>query len=183
MLRTDQRKVDFGWIVPCKGMKNFGLWLDSFKENKSMFIDFLKDQNPKEYNQAVHTSLLLAAQRGEFLKMQTDLRRLKNSGFEGDSLIEELNKRYRQHRAAEREETKAWLRKIHRKKEETLYVTLQRLERCLESCELVGYEPSNEEKNEALKRCCWNQEWTQIWFFGSLMDCKEADGIQIKVGI
>ena len=151
-------KLDTSWVTGVKNESEFFLWSQTFGVKAKTFLNDLKHVDEEKFNDHFESSLLVAAEKGGFKRMERDvMSELKIGKLRGPEILLKLKNLYNADKnvIAQRNESKLWIKsKISRKRDETLYKALVRLDICVNKCEENGYQPNNEELNDALRRMC-----------------------------
>uniref|UniRef100_A0A0G4G1W7 Uncharacterized protein n=1 Tax=Chromera velia CCMP2878 TaxID=1169474 RepID=A0A0G4G1W7_9ALVE len=108
----------------------------------SLLSDFnfsdIEDDSEEKKNKSVKTSLVLAAQKGDFQQMVMDIQKLDQGGLCGFNLFAKLKQQYNENVAVEKNAERQKHRGLERKQGEELDDAVDRQGRQVLSCQRVG---------------------------------------------
>ena len=147
-------KPDLSWVTGCKCETDFLLWSQTFKIKVRTYLSDLKELDEERFLDLYESALLVGAEKGNFRKMERDVAcEIKLGKLRGPEILKKLESMYNTDKniIVRRNESKAWIRtKLCRKRGDSLFKSLMRLDVCIQRCEENQYQPREEEKKEAL---------------------------------
>ena len=171
---TKKERVDLSWVTSVKDERSFELWSETFLEKCNLYLkEQISDENKLE--DFKYLCLLLAAEKGDFVRMIREARRLRSLGTSCEEIIVKLKRLFGMHKSQQREISKLKFYKLRRKHKFSLFQSLVYLDSILDECSYQEFHPTDEEKIEAIKRLCSEAEWSQVHFFAAIMNVKGSE--------